>query len=45
MSLNVSLEFDEYFEEHGELFYMIEHDKEKKTIELCHVNEKKDFIL
>ena len=36
MSLAVSAEFAEYFENHSEVFYLIEHDDTKKTILLQH---------
>ena len=41
--LAVSAEFGEYFEQHSENFYLLEHDKQKKIIQMQYVRDEIDF--
>ena len=43
--LQVSLEFDKYFETHNDVFYIIEHYKQKKEIEMQYVRDEIDFFV
>jgi predicted GH43/DUF377 family glycosyl hydrolase len=44
-SLQVSNEFGNYFENHEEVFYLLDHDKSKQTIYLQHVRDEVEIQL